>query len=112
MTATLSAVINVGLNLWWIPLYQVNGAAAATLICYLVVFIVRLADTRKYIRIKWNYFRLILNTVVLLTQCYCVLFEVPYWILYEVALFVLILLVNGRGLILGIKGIVRKNKAA
>lgn len=112
MTATLSAAINIGLNLWWIPLYQVNGAAAATLICYLVVFIVRLVDTRKYIRIKWNYFRLILNTVVLLTQCYCVLFEIPYWILYEVALFVLMLLVNGRGLILGIKGIVRKNKAA
>ena len=111
LTASLSAALNIGLNLWWIPQFQVNGAAAATLICYLVVFTVRLADTRKYVRIKWHYFRLILNTAVLLTQCDCVLAEVPYWILYEIALFVLMLLVNGRGLILGVKGIIRKKKA-
>ena len=69
----LSAVINIALNLWWIPLYGVNGAAAATLVCYVVVFVVRLVDTRKSVRIKWDYFRLILNAAVLMTQCYCVL---------------------------------------
>ena len=111
LTAMLSAVINIALNLWWIPLYGVNGAAAATLVCYVVVFVVRLVDTRKFVRIKWDYFRLILNAAVLMTQCYCVLREVPYWILYELALFALMLLVNGRGLIVGVRRLFRKKPA-
>lgn len=111
LTAALSAVINVVLNLWWIPLYGVNGAAAATLVCFVVVFVVRLVDTRKFVRIKWHYFRLILNFTVLMTQCYCVLQEVPYWILYEILLFALMVLVNGRGLVLGVKRVFHKNTA-
>ena len=111
LTAMLSAVINIALNLWCFLLYGVNGAAAATLVCYVVVFVVRLVDTRKFVRIKWDYFRLILNAAVLMTQCYCVLREVPYWILYELALFALMLLVNGRGLIVGVRRLFRKKPA-
>ncbi|MBQ9963648.1 MAG: polysaccharide biosynthesis C-terminal domain-containing protein, partial [Clostridia bacterium] len=58
LTALLSAVINIALNLWWIPRYGVNGAATATLVCYGVVFVVRLIDTRRYIRIDWQFARL------------------------------------------------------
>ena len=76
-----------------------------------MVFVVRLVDTRKFVRIKWDYFRLILNAAVLMTQCYCVLREVPYWILYELALFALMLLVNGRGLMVGVKRLFRKKPA-
>ncbi len=111
LTAALSAGINIVLNLWWIPLFGVNGAAAATLVCFLVVFVVRLVDTRKFVRIKWNYFRLVLNFAVLMTQCYCVLQEVPYWVVYEILLFALMVLVNGRGLVLGVKRVLHKNTA-
>ena len=44
-------------------------------------------------------------------RCYCVLREVPYWILYELALFALMLLVNGRGLIVGVRRLFRKKPA-
>lgn len=109
LTAMLSAVINIALNLWWIPLYGVNGAAARR--SFVTSWFRRPpVDTRKFVRIKWV-FPPHLNAAVLMTQCYCVLREVPYWILYELALFALMLLVNGRGLIVGVRRLFRKKPA-
>ena len=108
ITALISAVINVVLNIWWIPLYGVNGAAAATLVCYLVVFVIRLCDTRKYIRIRWNYARLVLCTVILLVQTVLLLCEVPLWLLWETVLFAVVLLLCGKGMVESIRRLLRR----
>lgn len=108
ITAAISAVVNVVLNIWWIPLFGVNGAAAATLVCYLVVFSIRLWDTRRYIRIRWNYARLILCTVILLVQTALLLFEVPLWILWEILLFGIVLVLCGKGMIESVHRLLRR----
>lgn len=108
ITALISAVINVVLNIWWIPLYGVNGAAAATLVCYLVVFVIRLCDTRKYIRIRWNYARLVLCTVILLVQTVLLLCEVPLWLLWETVLFAVVLLLCGKGMVESIRRLLHR----
>lgn len=108
ITALISAVINVVLNIWWIPLYGVNGAAAATLVCYLVVFVIRLCDTCKYIRIRWNYARLVLCTVILLVQTVLLLCEVPLWLLWETVLFAVVLLLCGKGMVESIRRLLRR----
>ena len=110
MTATLSAVINVVLNLWWIPVYGVNGAAAATLRCYLIVFVVRLIDTRKYIHIRWNYFRIIVSTLVLTAHTVILLMEIPYWVVYEILLFGVIAVLDGKGLIIGVQRLLGRSR--
>lgn len=111
MTAALSAAINLGLNLWWIPLYGVNGAAAATLVCYLVVFVVRLIDTRKYVQIRWNYFRLIASTLVIAAQTVIMLREIRYWLIYEILLFGVIVILDGKGLIMGVQKLLGRSRA-
>lgn len=108
LTALLSAVINVVLNLLWIPKYGVNGAAAATLICYFVVFVVRLIDTRRYIRIDWQYARLCMGTGIVLIQTVLMLKETPLWIVSELLLFTAMLLLFGKELIVGIKHILKR----
>lgn len=110
VTAAISAVINILLNLWWIPLYGVNGAAAATLVCYLVVFAIRLVDTRRYIRICWNWVRLIGCTVLLLLQTVLLLTEVPLWWLWEIVLFAAVLTLCGKELWNSVKGVLRRSK--
>ncbi len=110
VTAAVSAVINVLLNLWWIPLYGVNGAAAATLACYLVVFAIRLIDTRQYIRIRWNWFRLVCCPVVLLIQTMLLLYEVPLWWLWELLLCGIVSLLCGKGLIESAKRLLYRNR--
>ena len=59
------AIINILLNFILIPYFGITGAAMATAISYLVVFIYRAIDTRKYIRIDVFGKRHILATGVL-----------------------------------------------
>ena len=97
VTAAISAVVNVVLNLWWIPIYGVNGAAAATLVCYLLVFAIRLVDTRRYIRIRWSWPVLIGGTTMLLLQTILLLAEVPLWWLWETMLCAAMTILCGKG---------------
>lgn len=66
-TTLLGAIVNIILNAILIPLFQLNGAAIATCVSYIVVLIVRLFDTKKYLKIEKNmlYFCLVL---ILITQ--------------------------------------------
>lgn len=48
------AVLNIILNIILIPKMQVYGAAIATGMSYITVFIYRLIDTQKYIKIKYS----------------------------------------------------------
>ncbi len=49
ITTGAGAVLNVLLNLFFIPIFQVNGAAFATLTSYAVVFVLRALDTHRFI---------------------------------------------------------------
>jgi O-antigen/teichoic acid export membrane protein len=108
ITAMVSAVTNVVLNVLWIPRYGVNGAAAATLVCYLIVFVIRVWDTKRYIRIKWNYPRLILCTALILVQTVLLLCEVPLEWVWQVLLFGAVLLLCGKEFIMGIRRFLRR----
>lgn len=108
LTALLSAVINIALNLWWIPRYGVNGAAAATLVCYGVVFVVRLIDTRRYIRIDWQFARLFACTGIVLAQTAILLCEVPLWWLWEGLLFVGMAAICGKDLWAGVRHMLKR----
>ncbi len=107
-TAAISAGVNVALNLWWIPAFGVNGAAAATLVCYLLVFAIRLWDTRRYIRIHWNYPRLLLCTVVLFAQTIILLLEVPLWVLWELLLFGVTAALCGKGILESVRRLLHR----
>ena len=108
LTALLSAVINVALNLLWIPRYGVNGAAAATLVCYAVVFVVRLVDTRRYIRIYWQYTRLFLCSGVVLAQTIIMLCELPLWWLWQIALFGVMTAMCAKDLFAGVRHLLKR----
>ncbi len=108
MTAAISAVVNIVLNVWWIPIFGVNGAAAATLVCYLLVFAIRLWDTRRYIRIQWNFFRLIACTLILILQTVLLLLEVPLWGVWETLLFCVVLALCGKGVLESAKRLLRR----
>ena len=99
VTAAVSAAINVVLNLWWIPLYGVNGAAAATLVCYLVVFVIRLVDTRRYIRIHWDWMRLVGCTLIVLAQTVIALLQLPLWWVWELVLCALTAVLCGKSVL-------------
>lgn len=61
-----SAVVNVGATIIMVPIWGAYGAAIATLICYIFLWLSRLYSSRKYIRLKFNKLKMLLSQLTLL----------------------------------------------
>jgi hypothetical protein len=72
----------------------VHGAAIATVLSYMIVFVVRAVDARKYIGFKLYSLHIIANSIILLIQAAILIFELPYWYLFEAVCIALLLLIN------------------
>lgn len=75
LTASSGAITNIVLNLIFIPRFGANGAALATVCAFLIVFITRGLNTRKYIRISFKLPLMIVETIILMTQSALMLFS-------------------------------------
>ena len=84
LTMVVGAAINIFLNFVLVPIFQVNGAAFATFFSYFCVFLIRAVTTRKYIRIHWSPLRMVVNTVLILTECFVMILEPNHWLLIEI----------------------------
>lgn len=102
-TTFVGALINVILNLLLIPRFGVNGAGFATFISYSTVFIIRAANTRQFIKIKWSSLKLFTNTIILLLQSFIIISEIPHWIVYEIALFMIVILINAKDVLINLR---------
>jgi len=87
------AVINIIFNFILIPIIGVYGAALATLISYIAVFIYRIIDTRKYtkIYIKANYVLMILLTII---SCILTYSDNKYAIYLQIVLLIIFVILN------------------
>ncbi|MGN1122776.1 MAG: lipopolysaccharide biosynthesis protein [Eubacterium sp.] len=96
VTAMSGAVTNVALNLLFIPRLGANGAAIATVCSFLVVFVTRGLNTRKYIKIDFKLPVMAAQTVILVTQSALMLYLKSGILLYslEGVLLALMLLIN------------------
>ncbi|MEE0968816.1 MAG: oligosaccharide flippase family protein [Clostridia bacterium] len=105
VTAMIGAVSNVVLNLILIPRYSANGAAAATLACYVIVYIIRVIDTGRYEKFNKRTPIIILNSVFIGIQCVTMLLEVKYWYIFGLILFIAIGIINFKALFSSLKTI-------
>ena len=95
LTALVGAVSNIILNLLLIPSpLGVQGAALATVVSYILSFIIRAAVAKKYIPFKLYSMHIIINSVIIFVQAVVMIFETKYWIIIEAVLFVLLGIIN------------------
>lgn len=97
-TTVVGAVVNVILTFLLIQKYKVNGAAFATFISYLIVFLLRANNTKSFINIKWHVSKLLLNSIIVLCQSFIMIYEIKYWLIYQI-IFVIAMLILNFGLI-------------
>ncbi len=100
VTALTGAVANVVLNLILIPRMGAIGAAVATVISFIVVFVTRGMNTRRYIKIKFKTPLIAAEFAVLAAQCVVMLVMksgVKMYII-EAALVVVMLVLNNKPL--------------
>ena len=109
VTAAIGAVVNVTLNFVLIPMFENSamGAALATFASYFVVMIIRSVNTQKYVPFKMGIPKLVFNTLAVAGQAIVMMLEVDYWIAIEIALFAVVLTVNGKDILGGVLGAIK-----
>lgn len=94
LTTFAGAAVNILLNWILIPRVGAQGAAIATFACYILVFVIRAVDTRKYIRIQMRPMGVTLTLLLLVVQAALTIAQVKFWFGYGLICFVLIALIN------------------
>ncbi len=113
ITAFIGAAVNVVLNVLLIKPYGANGAALATLVCYIVVYVIRALNTRKSIKFNQYTLKVIFNTLVLGAQTAFLIFELPYAYIVQALGVAFIFAFNARPILAGImRVIIKKGKRA
>lgn len=93
-TSFVACGTNIILNLILIPRFGIQGAAIATLLSYLVCYVIRIFDTRRYIPFKVNHFAFIFNTSALVALSVVLIKQPPYYIAFLVLGFLIIFVGN------------------
>ncbi|CAM5184982.1 hypothetical protein UACE39S_01435 [Ureibacillus acetophenoni] len=68
--ATISCVTNIIGNLFFIPELGAKGAAISTSIAYIVFFSLRTFISKKYIKVKFSYFKIYTSISLLFLYCF------------------------------------------
>ena len=86
-----------------------QGAAVATLISYVVVFIIRAVDIKIRNRdISFATFTVIINSLIMLAQVYLMLLEPNNWLIYQLICVALLIVVNIKNLLLLVKKVLKR----
>ena len=76
LTAGTGAVTNIVLNLILIPDMGPYGAAIATAISFVLVFVIRVINTKKFVNIKIDYVKFILSFLLIVASVCVMQFEI------------------------------------
>lgn len=64
-TSVYGAIVNIGINLLLIPIWGIQAAAFSTMLAYLTMWLLRLFDTKKFVKIKIDWKSLIFSIVLI-----------------------------------------------
>lgn len=73
-SSVVGAIVNIVVNLWLIPIIGIHGAAISTFFAFLVMWIMRLVDTRKFfeVQVNWKDFAILSVIAAVYTALYYV----------------------------------------
>ena len=113
ITASAGAIANIALNFALIPFLGAVGAAIATVICYAIVFFIRLFDTQKFIKFERSFIKTILNVLLIVAQVILMTLELPYWWIYQIVIVSFVIIFNGKDVFSAVKSLLKgKSKKA
>lgn len=105
ISTSVGAIANIVLNILLIPSYEAFGAAIATLISYLVVYILRVVALKNIIYIKIDHMHIILLSSVLCFQAFVQITEIKYSGIINVLLFLVTIFLNRKNILNMLTGV-------
>ena len=99
-TTIIGAILNVVFCLILIPVVGVNGAGIASAISFLIICILRLKDTRKFIHMKMPYKEIILDHIFFIIQYMVLFIPVKLFVveMLELSLFAIFVIINRKNI--------------
>jgi len=108
VTSLIGAVLNIGLNLLFIDEWGAMGAAVATFLSYLVVFLIRVPLSLSLLKFNIHPVKIVINTTIILIQTFTMLYDIKYWIVIQIVAVIAIIVINLRPVIRGTLGVMKK----
>lgn len=105
ITTIISAVCNVLLNGLLIPHLGTYGAVIATFISFALLFVIRIVNTRKYMKLEWSPGRFVTSFILLMIQIMVKQFGDGLLYIIQIICMVGIIILNFRPLMTGIQKI-------
>lgn len=99
ISTLIGAVINIVLNVFFIPTVGALGGAVTTLISYFIVWLLRLVKSRKIIELKFNYLSNFISLILLMLQTIFVIMDIHFSYYVIFAILILISLLNCKGVV-------------
>ncbi|MBQ3565753.1 MAG: polysaccharide biosynthesis C-terminal domain-containing protein [Oscillospiraceae bacterium] len=109
-TSLVVTVLNLILNVFLIRYYGVHGAVATTFVSYIVCYIIRIIDARRYIYFKVNHIYTAINIISLLALAVLQVNLDNSKNIYLILIGLFIIAVNFRPLITAVKSILSRRK--
>jgi O-antigen/teichoic acid export membrane protein len=111
LTAMSGAGVNILLNFLFIKPLGINGAALAALVSYMVVFTVRIIDTRSLVFMDLKPVKMTANLILLTAMSVVVMFvknNMNFYYISLVVLFLLVVVINYRAGVAALKFFLNK----
>jgi len=94
-SSILSALVSLGCNFLFIPIFGLQGAGISSVISFFVMWIIRIFDTKKYIYMKIDIFNIIMNNCIIGVQTVLLfIYDGMMLLILEVLLFLILFFIN------------------
>lgn len=92
-TSIIGAVVNLSINIIFIPILGIQAAALSTMLAFLAMWIMRIFETRKYFQISVNWVVLIVNILLVIVSLFAN-FITTYGIIIQIIAMILFVYIN------------------
>ena len=107
-TSLVAAIVNLILNWLLIGALGISGAGFATFVSYLVSYLIRVVDTKRYVPFYIDHTRFVLNLILMFAMTFVTIQTPPAWHLIDGVLLVFTVLYNFRDLVSTVRRVLKR----
>ncbi|MCI1857423.1 MAG: oligosaccharide flippase family protein [Sporolactobacillus sp.] len=93
-TSIIGAIVNIAVNFALIPVIGTNGASISTMLSFLVIWLIRIEETKSFVTVNFNIKKLSGNILIILFQIILIYSNIPFQMVLQFLLFILLILLN------------------
>lgn len=109
-SGSFGAIFNIALNFILIPIIGVFGAAVATCISYIMVFVFRLIHTRKYLKYNVYSKEFVVGSLFLVLDALALYLNGSFGVIVQFIILIIVFIIYGKSLIPIFTGLINKLK--